>query len=105
MEIKRVGTRPSAKGPGDWFTGTVRIDPLIEVPEPARVAGVVVNRYPAENAGVAEETNPRVIARWGRTPVLCVVPDEPMTGVLPSLPAGVVAAIEPVDWQQFATQG
>jgi dethiobiotin synthetase len=77
------------------------VDALRQV---TRVAGVVVNRYPAENAGVAEETNPMVIARWGRTPVLCVVPDEPMTGALPSLPAGVVAAIEPVDWQQFATQ-
>jgi len=39
MEIKRVGTRPSGKGPADWFTGTVRIDPLFEAPEPARVAG------------------------------------------------------------------
>ena len=37
MEIKRVGTQSSAKGPTDWFTGTVRIDPLFEAPEPARV--------------------------------------------------------------------
>jgi hypothetical protein len=28
MEIKRTGTQPSAKGPADWFTGTVRINPL-----------------------------------------------------------------------------
>ena len=28
MEIKRVGTQASSKGPADWFTGTVRIDPL-----------------------------------------------------------------------------
>ena len=27
MEIRRAGTQPSAKGPSDWFTGTVRIDP------------------------------------------------------------------------------
>ena len=37
MEIKRSGSRPSGKGPADWFTGTVRIDPLFEAPEPARV--------------------------------------------------------------------
>jgi len=30
MEIKRVGSQPSAKGPSDWFTGVVRIDPLDE---------------------------------------------------------------------------
>ena len=32
MEIKRVGSQPSAKGPSEWFTGTVRIDPLFQVP-------------------------------------------------------------------------
>jgi quercetin dioxygenase-like cupin family protein len=37
MEIKRVGSQPSSKGPADYFTGTVRIDPLFEAPEPARV--------------------------------------------------------------------
>src|SRR5205809_7311310 len=37
MEIKRSGSHPSSKGPSDWFTGTVRIDPLFEAPEPARV--------------------------------------------------------------------
>ena len=36
MEIKRSGTEPSGKGPADWFTGTVRIDPLFG-PDPARV--------------------------------------------------------------------
>lgn len=35
MEIKRVGSQPSAKGPADWFTGNVRIDPLFKAPEPA----------------------------------------------------------------------
>src|SRR6185312_2989998 len=30
MEIKRIGTEPSAKGPSDWFTGAVRIDPLFQ---------------------------------------------------------------------------
>jgi len=70
-----------------------------------RVAGVVINRYPAENAGVAEETNPRVIAKWGRTSVLCVVPDEPLTGSPPGLSPGIVSAVGAVDWQQFVEQG
>ena len=35
MEIKRVGSQPSAKGPSEWFTGAVRIDPLIQAPDPA----------------------------------------------------------------------
>jgi hypothetical protein len=34
MEITRAGAQPSAKGPGDWFTGTVRIDPLFQAPAP-----------------------------------------------------------------------
>jgi quercetin dioxygenase-like cupin family protein len=37
MEIKPAGSLPSAKGPSDWFTGTVRIDPLFQAPDPARV--------------------------------------------------------------------
>ncbi len=37
MEIRRTGSQASGKGPSDWFTGTVRIDPLFQVPEPARV--------------------------------------------------------------------
>jgi hypothetical protein len=36
-EIRRCGSQPSGKGPADYFTGTVRIDPLFEAPEPARV--------------------------------------------------------------------
>ena len=34
MEIKRAGTEPSAKGPSDWFTGVVRIDPLFQALSP-----------------------------------------------------------------------
>jgi quercetin dioxygenase-like cupin family protein len=37
MEIKRNGSQPSSQGPADYFTGTVRIDPLIDAPAPARV--------------------------------------------------------------------
>jgi len=46
MEIKRVGSQPSNKGPADWFTGTVRIDPLFQAPAPARVAGASVTFEP-----------------------------------------------------------
>jgi hypothetical protein len=40
MEIKRSGTQPSAKGPAETFTGSVRIDPLFQAVEPARTMGV-----------------------------------------------------------------
>src|SRR6267378_3366346 len=46
MEIKKAGTQASGNGPGDWFTGTVRIDPLLDAPEPARVAGASVTFEP-----------------------------------------------------------
>ncbi len=46
MEIKRVGSQSSRKGPADWFTGTVRIDPLFEAPEPARGRGASVTFEP-----------------------------------------------------------
>ena len=46
MEIKRAGTQPSGKGPEDWFTGTVRIDPLFQSPEPARASAASVTLMP-----------------------------------------------------------
>src|SRR5262245_65940800 len=46
MEIKRSGSQPSTKGPADWFTGNVRIDPLFQAPNPARVAGASVTFEP-----------------------------------------------------------
>lgn len=46
MDVKRNGVRPSGKGPADWFTGSVRIDPLIDAPAPARVAGACVTFEP-----------------------------------------------------------
>jgi quercetin dioxygenase-like cupin family protein len=39
MDIKRSGSEASVKGPAEWFTGTVRIDPMFQAPEPARVSG------------------------------------------------------------------
>jgi quercetin dioxygenase-like cupin family protein len=46
MEIKRSGSQPSVKGPADWFTGTVRIDPLFDAKAPARAAGGSVTFEP-----------------------------------------------------------
>ena len=56
MEIKRNGSRPSAKGSADYFTGVVRIDPLFEAPEPARVRGGSVTFEPG--ARTAWHTHP-----------------------------------------------
>src|SRR5512132_4356854 len=56
MEIKRNGSQPSGKGPAEYFTGTVRIDPLFEAPERARVLGVSVTFEPG--ARTAWHTHP-----------------------------------------------
>src|SRR5256714_15692617 len=56
MEIKRSGSQSSSKGPADWFTGTVRIDPLFEAPEPARVRSASVTFEPG--ARTAWHTHP-----------------------------------------------
>ena len=56
MEIKRIGLQPSNIGPADWFTGTVRIDPLFEAPEPARVRAASVTFEPG--ARTAWHTHP-----------------------------------------------
>jgi quercetin dioxygenase-like cupin family protein len=69
MEIKRCGSQASNKGPADWFTGTVRIDPLIQSTPPARVAGASVTFEPG--ARTAWHTHPLgqtliVVAGCGR---------------------------------------
>ena len=56
MEIKRSGSQPSAKGPAEWFAGTVRIDPLFDAPVPARAAGASVTFEPG--ARTAWHTHP-----------------------------------------------
>jgi quercetin dioxygenase-like cupin family protein len=56
MDIKRNGSQPSVKGLADWFTGSVRIDPLFEAPEPARVRGASVTFEPG--ARTAWHTHP-----------------------------------------------
>ncbi len=56
MEIKRNGSQPSEVGSADYFSGTVRIDPLFQAPEPARVRGASVTFEP--NARTAWHTHP-----------------------------------------------
>jgi quercetin dioxygenase-like cupin family protein len=56
MEIKKVGSQSSTKGPADWFTGTVRIDSLFQANAPARTAGESVTFEPG--ARTAWHTHP-----------------------------------------------
>lgn len=56
MEIKRSGSEPSRQGPAEYFTGSVRIDPLFEAPPPARVRGASVTFEPG--ARTAWHTHP-----------------------------------------------
>jgi quercetin dioxygenase-like cupin family protein len=74
MEIKRSGSQSSGKASADWFTGTVRIDPLFQPNAPARAAGAAVTFEPG--ARTAWHTHPLgqtlivtagagLAARWG----------------------------------------
>ena len=56
MDIKRSGSQPSGKGPDEYFSGTVRIDPLFQAPDPARVVGASVTFEPG--ARTAWHTHP-----------------------------------------------
>jgi quercetin dioxygenase-like cupin family protein len=56
MEIKRIGSQPSGRGPAEYFTGTVRVDPLNSPPEPARVGMNLVTFEPG--ARTAWHTHP-----------------------------------------------
>lgn len=69
MDIKRSGSQPSGKGQVEYFTGAVRIDPLFQAPDPARVAGLSVTFEPG--ARTAWHTHPLgqtliVTAGYGR---------------------------------------
>jgi quercetin dioxygenase-like cupin family protein len=56
MDIRRSGSQPSGRGAADWFTGSVRIDPLFPVTPPARAAGNAVTFEPG--ARTAWHTHP-----------------------------------------------
>src|SRR3954466_16088573 len=89
MDITRSGAQPSSKGPADWFTGSVRIDPLFSPPEPARVAGALVTFEPG--ARTAWHTHP-----LGQTLIV-------MTGLgLVQREGGPVEQIPPGDVVWFA---
>ncbi|HTI37190.1 MAG TPA: cupin domain-containing protein [Vicinamibacterales bacterium] len=76
MNIRKSGSQASAKGPAEYFSGTVRIDPLFEAPEPARAVGASVTFEPG--ARTAWHTHPLgqtlivtsgagLAQRWGGT--------------------------------------
>jgi quercetin dioxygenase-like cupin family protein len=56
MQIMRAGSRPSGQGPAAWFTGRVRVDPLLDAADPARVAAASVTFEPG--ARTAWHTHP-----------------------------------------------
>jgi quercetin dioxygenase-like cupin family protein len=56
MEIRRARSQQSSRGPAEWFTGNVKIEPLFEAPEPARVRGASVTFEPG--ARTAWHTHP-----------------------------------------------
>jgi quercetin dioxygenase-like cupin family protein len=56
MEIHRAGSRASTKGSSTYFTGTVRVDPLLQAPAPARISGAAVTFEPG--ARTAWHTHP-----------------------------------------------
>jgi quercetin dioxygenase-like cupin family protein len=56
MDVKRNGSRPSGRGPEAWFTGMVRVDPMFQVGDPARVSGGHVTFEPG--ARTAWHTHP-----------------------------------------------
>jgi len=70
MDIMRSGARPSTRGPDQYFTGRVRLDPVVEAPEPSRVRAALVTFEPG--ARTAWHTHPLgqtllVTAGLGRT--------------------------------------
>lgn len=125
MEIKRVGSRPSGKGPAEWFTGAVRIDPLFDPEEPARAAAGLVTFEPG--ARTAWHTHPlgqRLIVtagvgwtqRWGAPveeirpgDVVIIAPGEKhWHGAAPTTAMSHIAVQEyldgsPVDWLEHVS--
>jgi hypothetical protein len=67
MDIKRSGSQPSSKGPAEWFTGDVAIDPLFEAPEPARVRGASVTSmaHPSSRSNIDRHVGPWAGAALG----------------------------------------
>ncbi|CAH2397173.1 (R)-mandelonitrile lyase [Mesorhizobium ventifaucium] len=92
MKITRVGSQPSGPGPADYFTGAVRIDPLFQAPEPARVGGASVTFEPG--ARTAWHTHPLgqtliVTAGLGWVQRECAPVEEIRPGDVVWIPPGV----------------
>ena len=67
MDIKRNGSQPSGKGPAEWFTGNVRIDPLHQASEPAHVTIASVTFEPgAQSAWHSHPLGQTLIVTAGR---------------------------------------
>ena len=126
MDINRSGSRPSGKGPAEWFTGTVRIDPLFEAPEPARARAASVTFEPG--ARTAWHTHPLGqalivtfglgwVQRWGGAieeirpgDVICFAASEKhWHGATPRTALTHIAIHEalngkPVDWMEHVSE-
>jgi dethiobiotin synthetase len=68
------------------------------------IAGVVINRYPTDTPNLAEETNPRAIEKWGKVPILAIVPDTPIPKTISPhpIPAAILDSLRLVDWPRLA---
>ncbi|MEO5814615.1 MAG: cupin domain-containing protein [Gemmatimonadaceae bacterium] len=67
MDVKRAGSRPSVKGPADWFSGTVRIDPFVDAQAPAHAgAGAVTFEPGARTAWHTHPLGQILIVTFGR---------------------------------------
>jgi quercetin dioxygenase-like cupin family protein len=114
MEIRKNGSRPSIKGPDEWFTGTVRIDPLIEPHPPARAICIRVTFEPG--ARTLWHTHPvgqtlivtdgcGLVQLWGGPvekinpgDVVCILPGEKhWHGAAPTTAMTHIAVYEQVD--------
>jgi quercetin dioxygenase-like cupin family protein len=114
MEIKRSGSQPSSKGPAEYFTGTVRVDPLINAPDPARIFGALVTFEPG--ARTAWHTHPLgqtlivtagsgLVQRWGGPieeirpgDVVWIAPGEKhWHGAAPTTAMSHIAIVEQID--------
>lgn len=125
MEMQRAGSVTSAQGPAEWFTGTVRLDMLVDAPEPARIMAASVTFEPG--ARTAWHTHPLgqtliVTAGCGRVQcwggpvetirpgdVVWIAPDEKhWHGAAPTTAMTHIAMQEklngkPVDWLEKVT--
>jgi quercetin dioxygenase-like cupin family protein len=125
MDIIRAGSQPSGRGSADWFTGTVRIDPVFQAPPPARVASATVTFEPG--ARTAWHTHPLGqmlivtaglgrVQRWGGAleeirpgDVVCFSPGEKhWHGASPATAMAHIAVQEQrdgraVDWLEHVT--